>query len=171
MNANYRHFEDAATAAGKRADAILRVMPTPIIVIDAEDRIVDANPAAEQILALSRAQLLGKSPLDPGWRAIRENGAPLRGEDHPAMVTLRTGQPLSGVVMGVETPEGDKRWIAEIIEANPLSVIVENARRALLWDEPLQWDRLAIITLFSLIIMQFGYYVFMRAKPQMADVH
>ena len=60
------------------------------------------------------------------------------------------------------------RWI---VESNPLSVIVENGRRALIWDEPLQWGRLGIVTLASLLIMQAGYALFMHLRREMADVH
>lgn len=64
-----------------------------------------------------------------------------------------------------------RQTIAAIIRANPLSVIVENARRALLWGEPLQWGKLGVATLIGLAAMQLGYAVFMRLRPQMADVH
>lgn len=95
-----------------RLRGIFTTLSEGLVVLQADGSIVDANPAAEQILALSRAQLLGKSPLDPGWRAIRENGAPLRGEDHPAMVTLRTGQPLRNQVLGVHDGSGTLRWLS-----------------------------------------------------------
>ena len=52
----HRGFENAeATAQARRADAVVRVMPTPIIVLDEEDRIIDANPAAETFLGVSLA--------------------------------------------------------------------------------------------------------------------
>ena len=49
--------------------------------------------------------MIGVSSLDPRWRAIHEDGSPFPGEEHPAMVTLRTGRPQEGVLMGVyKTP-------------------------------------------------------------------
>lgn len=108
--------------------------------------------------------------LGVSW-LLAATGVFIRDVRHIVQVLTQLLMFCTPIFYKVDRFAGDKRWIAEIIEANPLSVIVENARRALLWNEPLQWDRLAIITLFSLIIMQFGYYVFMRAKPQMADVH
>jgi PAS domain S-box-containing protein len=43
---------------------------------------------------------------------VREDGTPFPGMEHPAMVTLRTGQPVRGVVMGVWNPQrNERRWI------------------------------------------------------------
>jgi len=50
--------------------------------------------------------------VDPRWQAIREDGEPLAGDSHPAMIVLRTGKPIRGFVFGVHTPEGDNRWIS-----------------------------------------------------------
>lgn len=108
MNANYRHFEDAATAAGKRADAILRVMPTPIIVIDAEDRIVDANPAAETFLGVSFAVMRrftfaglmpAQSPILALIGDVRTQGVSVSGYDFD-LGTPRTGDRSADVFAG-----------------------------------------------------------------------
>ncbi len=72
-------------------------------------QIVDANSAAERILGLSRDQLLSKASMDPNWQAIREDGTPFPGSEHPAMVTLRTGQPIHNQIMGVRTPAAGLR--------------------------------------------------------------
>ncbi|MBK9250462.1 MAG: PAS domain S-box protein [Proteobacteria bacterium] len=82
------------------------------LVLQAKDgRIIEANPAAERILGLSRDELLGKTSIDPDWRCIREDGSPFPGEEHPGMVTLRTGRPISGALMGVYDRSASLRWI------------------------------------------------------------
>lgn len=43
------------TTPSNRADAILRVVPMPIIVLDGNDRVIDANSAAEHFMGLSVA--------------------------------------------------------------------------------------------------------------------
>jgi response regulator RpfG family c-di-GMP phosphodiesterase len=43
---------------------------------------------------------------------IREDGSPFPGEEHPTMVSVRTGEPQRDVVMGVESPDGLTRWIS-----------------------------------------------------------
>ena len=81
-------------------------------------QIIDANPAAETILGLSHEQLVGKTSLDPDWCAIREDGTPFPGPEHPAMVTLRTGQPVRNQLMGVQDPKTGLRWIS--INSQPI---------------------------------------------------
>jgi diguanylate cyclase (GGDEF)-like protein/PAS domain S-box-containing protein len=91
------------------------------IVFHAQDgAIVEANGAAERILGLSKDQLLGRSSLDPRWHAVREDGTPLPGELHPAMVTLRTGQAALGQLMGVQDPVRGLRWISVNTQALPV---------------------------------------------------
>lgn len=87
-------------------------MSEGLVVQEAGGAIVLANPAAERILGLSAEQLSGRTSLDPRWRAVRGNGAPFPGDEHPAMVTLRTGAPTSNVLMGVYRPSGDLVWIS-----------------------------------------------------------
>jgi two-component sensor histidine kinase len=55
--------------------------------------------------------MLGRTSVDPRWRTVKDDGSPFPGEEHPAMVTLRTGRSSANVVMGVHLPEGGLRWI------------------------------------------------------------
>lgn len=89
-----------------------------IVLQQADGTIYTCNANAEQILGLTAAQMMGRSSLDPAWRAIQEDGTPFPGEQHPAMVTLRTGQPQTNVIMGVHKPDGTLTWIS--INARPL---------------------------------------------------
>ena len=95
-----------------RMRAIVATMAHGVVLQDAEGRFVTCNAAAERILGLSAAQLSGRLPIDAGWQALREDGTPFGGDDHPAMVTARTGAPLSGVLMGIPGGDGATRWIA-----------------------------------------------------------
>ncbi|MFH1135233.1 MAG: PAS domain S-box protein [Pseudomonadota bacterium] len=91
---------------------LFETMAQGVVYQDAEGRIIRANPAAERILGLSLDQMRGRASLDPGWRAIREDGAAFPGGDHPAMVALRTGKPVENVVMGVFNPlKNEQKWI------------------------------------------------------------
>ncbi len=69
--------------------------------------IISANPAAEQILGLSFDQMRGRTSMDPRWRMIRENGSAVAGEEHPAMLALKTGSTVGPVVRGVFHPGRD----------------------------------------------------------------
>ncbi|MGH7534669.1 MAG: hypothetical protein ACREMG_03685 [Gemmatimonadales bacterium] len=49
---------------------------------------------------------------------MSDDGSPVPLDEHPALVTLRTGRPCRRVVMGIETPEGRLVWIE--INSQPL---------------------------------------------------
>jgi len=62
--------------------------------------------------------MMGRTPQDPRWRAVREDGSPVPDDSNPALVTLRTGQPCMGKVMAVHKPDGTLTWIT--VNAQPL---------------------------------------------------
>ncbi len=81
-------------------------------------KIIAANPAAERILGLTLDQMQGRTPFDPNWRSIHEDGSDFPGDTHPAMVALKTGKPVNNAIMGVFNPlENDYRWL--LINAIP----------------------------------------------------
>ncbi len=109
-------MEEAAGEERRRSEERYRVlfetMSQGVVYQDAGGSIISANPAAGRLLGLTLEQLMGRKSVDPRWHAIREDGSPFPGEDHPAMVSLRTGQPVAGVVMAVLAP-GEPRhtWL------------------------------------------------------------
>ena len=85
---------------------------------DADGVIQVCNPAAERILGLTADQMMGRSSLDPRWRAIREDGSDFPGEEHPATVALHTGEAQRDVLLGIYQPEGELVWVS--VNASPL---------------------------------------------------
>ncbi len=69
-------------------------------------------------MGLTYNQLLGKDSFDPRWKALHEDGSPFVPEDHPSMISLRTGKPVNDVIMNVHTGENNRKWIA--ISARPI---------------------------------------------------
>jgi lipopolysaccharide transport system permease protein len=53
---------------------------------------------------------------------------------------------------------------------NPLTTVVEHARRTVLWGTAPDWAGLAWCTLLSLAVMQVGFVCFVRSKRAFADV-
>jgi diguanylate cyclase (GGDEF)-like protein/PAS domain S-box-containing protein len=91
---------------------LFETMAQGVVYQDAEGQITSANPAAVQILGVSLEEMQGRTSMDPRWRAIHEDGSPFPDETHPAVVALRSGQPVRDVVMGVYNPQVDEyRWI------------------------------------------------------------
>ena len=104
---------------GHELQALWAALPTGVVVQDREGRIVDANRSAERLLGLTVAQLQGRCSLDPRWQAVRDDGSPYPGHEHPAMRTLASGQALHNETMGIRTPDGELRWL--VINTQPLT--------------------------------------------------
>ncbi len=106
-------MENVALRAGsQRYNAIFSSMSEGVVIQDTAGRIEECNASAERILGLTADQMAGRTSVDPRWRAVHEDGSPFPGETHPAMVTLRTGEPLTNVIMGVHKPDASLTWIS-----------------------------------------------------------
>jgi len=91
---------------------LFETMVQGVVFQSASGEIVMANPAAEHLLGLTREQMQGRTSMDSRWRTISEDGSDLPGQEHPAMIALRTGQEVRNVVLGVFNPQiNDYRWI------------------------------------------------------------
>ena len=91
--------------------AIIDHLAEGVVIQDATGRVITANPAAEAILGVPRAELIGTMPTDARWNAIREDGSPWTG-DYPSLVTLATGAPQREVIKGVQRPDGRRVWLS-----------------------------------------------------------
>ena len=107
-----KRVEEGRRETDERYYLLFRNMVQGVVFQDKDGRIIHANPAAEKILGLSMDQMMGRASIDPRWHSIHEDGSAFPGEDHPAIVALRTGKPVYDVVMGVFNPETNTyRWI------------------------------------------------------------
>lgn len=97
---------------------LFETMEQGVVYQNREGFIFSANKAAQRILGLSLDQMQGRTSTDPRWKTIKEDGSDYHGDDHPAMVALRTGKSIRHEIMGVFHPnENDYRWI--IVNAVP----------------------------------------------------
>lgn len=102
----------------ERYRSVVTAMAEGIVLQDAGGLIRTCNASAEKILGLPLEEMIGSTFIDPGWQTIRENGSPFPGDEHPAMVSLRTGKPCSNVVMGIYKSDRSLTWIS--INCQPL---------------------------------------------------
>jgi len=110
--------EEALRQSEERYRSVIAAMQDGIMILDAAGNIRECNAAAERILGLSAEQIMGRTALDPRWRAVREDGSPVPGDTNPGMITICTGEPCTGNVMGVHKPDGTLTWIT--VNAQPL---------------------------------------------------
>jgi diguanylate cyclase (GGDEF)-like protein/PAS domain S-box-containing protein len=94
-------------------EPLLRTASEGVVVQDEHGRIVFCNRSAERILGIAEGQILGNTSHGLEGGTTREDGSPFPADEHPAMVTLRTGEPCTGVLMGVQhDPNAQRRWIS-----------------------------------------------------------
>ena len=107
-----KQAEAALRESEERFRAVVNSANEAIIVYDRELRVVGGNFAAERILGLPVAQLLGRPGFTSILPCIREDGSPIGPDDRPTRVTVRNNRPLTGYVMGVRQPSGAVTWLS-----------------------------------------------------------
>src|SRR5208283_2183440 len=104
--------EQALRESREQYRSVIMAMTEGVVFQAVNGAITAVNPAAERIGGRTAEQMIGRTFDDPQWGAIYEDGRPFPGELHPSMVTLRTGEPQSNVVMGIHKPDGTLVWIS-----------------------------------------------------------
>jgi len=101
-----------------RYRSVITSMSEGIILQQVDGQIIACNESAEKILGLSADQMQGLKSIDFDRATIREDGSIFSAEEHPTMVTLRTGQPQINVIMGIYQKDLPIKWIS--INSQPL---------------------------------------------------
>lgn len=91
--------------------ALLENISEGIVYQNPSGEIIYANTAAAKILRLTPEQFIGKTSKDPYWHAIKEDHSDFPGEEHPAMIALKTGQSQNDVIMGIAATNDEIIWI------------------------------------------------------------
>ncbi len=93
-------------------------MELGVVYQDRNGKIIEANPAAEKILGLSVNELNKLDSNSEHWKAIKEDGNPFPGNEHPSIIALKTGKRVNNVIMGIySNKEKSYKWI--LINAVP----------------------------------------------------
>ena len=98
--------------------AVISAMADGVVVYDRAGRITTCNDAAQRILGMTDGEISGRTPGDPGWRAVHEDGTPFQEHEYPAVMTLQTRASHEGILMGLRKADGETRWIS--INSRPL---------------------------------------------------
>ena len=108
--------------------SVVASMAEGVIVEDAEGEIVTCNASAARILGMSMDQILGRNRMDPAWRFVGPDHAPLDMKLLPSAITFRTGEPQRDVLLGTRRADGTLIWLA--VNAEPLFRPGEKTPRA-----------------------------------------
>jgi putative two-component system response regulator len=111
-------LEAQLDASEQRYESVVEALAEGVVVQDADGRVLAFNRSSERILGVSADQLSLASAERPLLELIREDGSPFLPDQHPTMISVRTGAPQTGVVQGLRAPDGSMRWIS--INSAPL---------------------------------------------------
>ena len=116
---NRREAEQLLRESEEKHRRLFETMAQGVVYQGADGSIFEANPAAMEILGLSKEVICRGTLNNPLCQAIREDGSRFSPEEYPAAVALRTGNPVRDVTMGVFCSKRDwPVWI--IVSAIPL---------------------------------------------------
>ena len=107
------HFamEQAVRESEERHRTLFENMKQGVVYHDATGVTTDANESALQILGLTKEQLVGKAPMDPQWRLLREDGSMLPINEYPVVIALQ-GKPVTSKKYGLfDSMRNRIRWI------------------------------------------------------------
>lgn len=102
--------QSGVMSARSLAGTLLRHLGLGIVIQSTGGVIIEANLSAEKILGLTRDQLIGRTLVDPRWRALRHDGSAFPAAEHPAVRALRCGG-VQGDLMGLHKADGKLTWI------------------------------------------------------------
>lgn len=92
--------------------SLFQTVQQGVIYQNASGQIIAANPAAENIFGLSLDTMLGMTSIELQCQAIHSDGTLFPGDTHPAMIAIKTGKSVFGVVMGFYNASiNDTVWI------------------------------------------------------------
>lgn len=110
------HLTKTTAQALEESEALYRTLVSSVVegvVITGEDgRYQALNRSAEEILGLTADRVLGQEDLPPGWTRVRLDGKPVPPDERPDLVALRTNAPQLGILLGIDSPQRDRRWLS-----------------------------------------------------------
>jgi PAS domain S-box-containing protein len=107
-----RTLEDQLRQSEEKHRTLFETMTQGVFAIDSAGRITDANPAAEELTGLRRAELVaGALPTSPHWRLFDENRQPIPLGNWTVKQSLTTGENVRNRIVGVvHHLSGLSRW-------------------------------------------------------------
>lgn len=95
----------------ERYRSVVAALSEGVAVVQANGTLLTCNASAAKIVGLQSWQIVGRSLADMTLSFIRDDGSPCPRDDHPAWITLRTGQSFNNRVLGLVKPHGTT-WIS-----------------------------------------------------------
>jgi PAS domain S-box-containing protein/putative nucleotidyltransferase with HDIG domain len=107
-----KHAEALLRQVENKYETLYQNMSVGVFYQSADGRLTDMNPAAERILGARLEEICDLASMGDKLETVHEDGSAFPVEEHPGMVSLKTGKPLRNQLMGVFFPnESGYHWI------------------------------------------------------------
>ncbi|HJT60320.1 MAG TPA: PAS domain S-box protein [Burkholderiales bacterium] len=104
--------ESALRESEERFRAVVDSANEGMLIYDRSLNIIAGNRAAERIVGLPLAELIGKPGFTSLLSCIRADGTPLAEAERPTRVTVRSGKPQTDLRIGIKRAAGAVTWLS-----------------------------------------------------------
>jgi PAS domain S-box-containing protein len=108
-----REMVDALAESEARTRGMLDAMDEGMLLTDASGRMIAWNPSALRILGIDGAAEPEASIQAIARRLVNERGEPLGVDNLPSRVTIRSGEAMRDILLGVPRDDGSMTWLSE----------------------------------------------------------
>lgn len=107
-----QRLQHELNASQQKYKTLFDILPIGIAITDPEGKVVEVNPASEEILGISAAEHCGRRYDSPQWQIIRPDGSPKPNSEYASVIALTEQRVVRDLEMGVFKPNGEIAWIS-----------------------------------------------------------
>lgn len=115
---DFKSTDDALQDSLESYRTLITTLEEGVVVTDLNGTILNANPSAGEILGIPSSALVGVSAIDFGMKVLNEDRMALSNEESPVLVTIRSGNPVRHLTIGLELQNTKIVWIS--VNTQPL---------------------------------------------------
>src|SRR5256885_1476859 len=107
-----KQAEAALRESEERFRSVVDSANDGILVYDKQLNVVAGNLAAERILGLPLANIIGAAGFTSLLPCVHADGSPILPDERPTRLTVKSGKPLTGQIVGIYRPDGSMNWVS-----------------------------------------------------------
>src|SRR5882762_4002452 len=107
-----KQAEAALRESEERFRSVVDSANDGILVYDKQLNVIAGNLAAERILGLPLADIIGAAGFTSLLPCVHADGSPVLPDERPTRLTVKSGKPLTGQIVGIYRPDGSMNWVS-----------------------------------------------------------
>ncbi len=113
-------MEEALRESQQKYQTLFEILPMGISITDREGRLLEANPASENILGMSVAERLEVGSISPKRQIIRPDGTPMPRSEFTSTIALTENRTIENFEAELVKPDGQITWLSAVAAPIPL---------------------------------------------------